>query len=225
MSNVFQNGRDDNCPDFSRLMAFESGNGDADGIRGGMPDELSVEALADDSSDHLHLRDELPDDAADVLADQTISAADDVTRNELAAAYARAKELAGTAKVKLGRQVTSDDYDGKGPRCEVTWTAIIDHGSFGVGDSPDEAVDAALANLDKTAGIKATASGGYFIPGKAIVTAATFRTPAEALALARRVAVNAEYLDALVRFKVPGVRTADGDTTPPVSAAIRLPAA
>jgi hypothetical protein len=202
-------------PSFSHSDA-----GDPIGVhlsRGGHPaDELSIEALADASGEHL--LGELPEDAADVLTDQTVSIADDITRNELAAAYARAKDLAGLARVKIGRHVTIDDYEGNA-HTEAGWFAVIDHGSYGVGDSADAAVDAALANLDKTAGITPTASGGFFVKGKAVISAASHRTPAEALALARRVALNVAYLDTLVRFGVPGIVTADGPTTPATTAA------
>jgi hypothetical protein len=148
-----------------------------------------------------------PADFAQVLdeidTDRSIQAADDAHRSELASAFARAKALIGLATIQIGRQITRDDQGGK-PEDRAEWFCIIANGGVGFGPSANAAVDEALAALDKRAGI-ACVFGGYRIPGVAIIFSYTHRTRDEALAIARRIALEPAYLDGAVEFLMPGI--------------------
>lgn len=114
---------------------------DADFGFAGRTDYLPETPFAElDESDRLQA-------LAEMHADQCIQSADDSHRNELAAAFTRAKQLAASLTVKIGRQIVIDS-DGV---TDSTWFAVIDHGSFGTGTSADAAVDDALARHQQSA--------------------------------------------------------------------------
>jgi hypothetical protein len=139
----------------------------------------------------------------EALTDQAVSEADACHRNELHAAYARAKDLVGAAHVKIGREVLIDDATG--PAATLSrWYCVIGHQSFGIGDSADEAVDAALANFDDSHRITAS-FGGFVVPDVARVSGGFDRSRDEALGLARRFALDVAHLDACTQFFVPGI--------------------
>jgi hypothetical protein len=171
--------------------------------RGGHADEAAA-LLADPD---YNPRDDRPDDAdealADMIDDQTVVQADALHTDELRAAYAKAKELVGVAFIKLGRQVTITDAYGPAETASQ-WFAIIDHTHYGTGDTADEALSAALANLDKSSGV-VPAFGGFTIPGIASVLAFPHRDKGEALALARRIALRPTYLETCVQLVLPGI--------------------
>jgi hypothetical protein len=85
----------------------------------------------------------------EIEADRAIQAADEAHTAELRAAYTRAKELAGPATVKIGRQLQLDTDSRTPAAIRSWWYAIIDTGAVGMAATPAAAVDEALEQLDK----------------------------------------------------------------------------
>lgn len=165
--------------------------------RGGFADELSPAGLA------VAYPAEIPAAVlAEIEADRAVQAADDSHRNELAAAYSRAKTMVG-AEVHIKRTVEICDYSGR-PVSRIEWTACIGCTGLGAGAGPDAAVDAALVNFDRQQKI-APSFGGFTVAGLATVLALPHRSQADALAMVRRIAADTAYLTAAIEFQLPGI--------------------
>jgi hypothetical protein len=200
----------DNGPSLADLS---SANGDyvrpidAGAVR--LPDELSIEDLADDREAVLAMSQADSDAIAEMIDDQTISQADALHRAEARQIRETAKALTGAESVKVSRVQLIDDYADPGTIIDRTeWQCFLhgpsgDHCAMGTGDTADEALTKCLADLDQR--ISGTTFGCLRVAHRAVIGAWPHRSRDAALAMARRIALNVQYLDECVRYELPGV--------------------
>jgi hypothetical protein len=198
----------------SPVQLNDAGDAIAPVMRGGHPDEGTA-LLAD--ADYQPTPDPSPEEwreVSELIADQTLSTADDYIREELGRVRAAAREAVGNVRCRVDRSVI---LDGTG-EFRVQWMVSIADAATGIGADGDEALADALRCIDAAKGIVSVPSGGYRINGVASILASPFRSEADALLHARRVAVNVQYLDAALVWQCAGI--ADLRQPSPSSAAV-----
>lgn len=149
--------------------------------------------------------------------DQEIQRADDAARAELAATFTAAKAAVGNARIRLSRSVIVGDASGERADKLEYYCTIETHAAraFGVGVSPAAALADAIDELDKNIGRR---FGGFRIDGVATVESLPHRTRSEALSIARRIVLDAAYLDGAVEFALPGIVDERGRSIPIIAA-------
>lgn len=188
--------------------------------------DLSITALADASGEYVarssgHMdeltatdhspADHSPEEVESMLAgleewydDQATQQSDACAVEQMRRARAYARTAIGpAARVALSRQVRLADDD----QVSYAWTCRLTGATPGAsycgeGASPTEAVDAAVADLD--ARELAERFGGYSVRG-VLVLGAFHRPRAQARELARRFALDGEYLNSALAYGLPGV--------------------
>jgi hypothetical protein len=186
---------------FLPLPFNDAGDAIAQPMRGGHPDEGTA-LLAD--ADYQPSPEPSPEDwreVSELIADQTLSAADEYIRAELGRVRAAAREAVGNVRCRVDRAVI---LDGTG-EFRIQWIVSIADAAAGIGADGDEALADALRCIDAAKGVASISSGGYRINGIASILSAPFRSDAEALLHARRIALNVQYLDAALVWQCPGI--------------------
>jgi hypothetical protein len=165
-------------------------------IRGGHLDEGSA-LLADAEYEPTPAE---WDEVAALVADQALSDADSHVRDMLGELRTDALAEMGNVRCRVDRSVI---LDGTG-EFRVQWMVSIGNVAAGIGATPDEALADCLRCVDAAKGITPIPTGGYRVAGLASVLGAPYRSDAEALQHARRMAVKPEYLDAALIWQCPG---------------------
>jgi hypothetical protein len=136
--------------------------------------------------------------------DQAIQTADESAAAEIAAGVAHAKALLGAVGVSIVRVLSTNSAMG---RPIVTYVATVTAPAMMVmdaGDSAGDAVDNLVGRLNRRAAIT-PAHGGYLIPDVAFIFGFPFRPNSEALGIARRIALEPEYLTTALKLHLPGI--------------------
>lgn len=161
-----------------------------------------------------------PGEMADGLeewdTDRCIQAADDDHLAEARKALATIRgQLGVTPSITISRSVTVSDRGESSEWSAMAYTDTLN--GHGLAATPAAAVDGMLAEIDAKTGI-VPAFGGFRVPGIALILAAHDRSKVDALAFARRIALDGTYLDVLLAHHVPGVSDERGNRPAAVTA-------
>jgi hypothetical protein len=140
-------------------------------------------------------------EVADLMVDQAVSEADNHVRDMLCELRTDAIAEVGNVRIRVDRSVI---LDGTG-EFRVQWMVSVGNVAAGIGGTPDEALTDCLRCVDASKGITPIPTGGYKVAGLASILGAPYRSDAEALQHARRMACNVEYLDAAIVWQCPGI--------------------
>lgn len=161
-------------------------------------------AHLDECTAFLASPDDFDSNHAEYVAECVTRDADEAAAAEIVDGTAYAKELTGLASVDLVRIVGVNSATGQPVADYVATISGPAMMRVHAGSTPRQAVDRCVEQVDIKGGITSR-FGGYLVDNVALVAAFPFRSKVDALALARRIALDPTYLDAAMEFQMPGV--------------------